>query len=197
MLIAAVSVWAATLSLAADMATRRRKATRYLTTSAVLAALGVIFLAFGAFVEVLDLTMAAVASLTVVFAVIELRGKYPLLVYLVTSVLALLLLPSKTPALVYLLFAGYYPILKVLLEGYLSRAASWLLKILAFNVAAVAIVLVSVKVLMLYTIEWQAWYILLLLPLNAVFAVYDVALTRLITAYMLRLRGRFRFLRED
>jgi len=179
------------------MATRRRKATRYLTTSAVLAALGVIFLAFGAFVEVLDLTMAAVASLTVVFAVIELKGKYPLLIYLVTSVLALLLLPSKTPALVYLLFAGYYPILKVLLEGYLSRAASWLLKILAFNVAAVVIVLVSVKVLMLYTVEWKAWYILLLLPLNAVFAVYDVALTRLITAYMLRLRGRFRFLRED
>jgi len=157
----------------------------------------VIFLAFGAFVEVLDLTMAAVASLTVVFAVIELKGKYPLLIYLVTSVLALLLLPSKTPALVYLLFAGYYPILKVLLEGYLSRAASWLLKILAFNVAAVVIVLVSVKVLMLYTVEWKAWYILLLLPLNAVFAVYDVALTRLITAYMLRLRGRFRFLRED
>ena len=156
-----------------------------------------IFLAFGAFVEVLDLTMAAVASLTVVFAVIELKGKYPLLIYLVTSVLALLLLPSKTPALVYLLFAGYYPILKVLLEGYLSRAASWLLKILAFNVAAVVIVLVSVKVLMLYTVEWKAWYILLLLPLNAVFAVYDVALTRLITAYMLRLRGRFRFLRED
>ncbi|MBE6603642.1 MAG: hypothetical protein E7636_04845 [Ruminococcaceae bacterium] len=197
MLIAAVSAWAAILSPAADMATRRRKATRYLTTSAVLAALGVIFLAFGAFVEVLDLTMAAVASLTVVFAVIELKGKYPLLIYLVTSVLALLLLPSKTPALVYLLFAGYYPILKVLLEGYLSRAASWLLKILAFNVAAVVIVLVSVKVLMLYTVEWKAWYILLLLPLNAVFAVYDVALTRLITAYMLRLRGRFRFLRED
>ncbi|MBR2464805.1 MAG: hypothetical protein IKM42_07455 [Clostridia bacterium] len=195
--IAAVSAWAATSFLAADMATRRRKATRYLTTSAVLAALGVIFLALGAFVEVLDLTMAAVASLTVVFAVIELKGKYPLLVYLVTSVLALLLLPSKTPALVYFLFAGYYPILKAVLEGHLSRAVSWLLKMLAFLAAAVAIVLVSVKVFALYAVEWQAWYILLLLPLGAVFAVYDVALSRLITAYMLRLRGRFRFLREE
>ena len=179
------------------MAKRRRKATRYLTASAVLAALGVIFLALGAFVEVLDLTMAAVASLTVVFAVIELKGKYPLLVYLVTSVLAILLLPSKTPALVYLLFAGYYPIVKALLEGYFSRALSWVLKMLIFNAAAVAIVLVSVKVFLLYSVEWQAWYIVLLLPLSAVFAVYDVALTRLITAYMVRLRGRFRFLRDE
>lgn len=179
------------------MATRRKKATRYLTISAVLAALGVIFLALGALVEVLDLTMAAIASLTVVFAVIELKGKYPLLIYFVTSVLALLLLPGKTPALMYLLFAGYYPILKALLEGYFSRALSWLLKILAFNVAAVAIVLVSVKVLVLYTVEWQTWYIVLLLPLSAVFAIYDVALSRLITAYMVRLRGRFRFLKDE
>ncbi|MBR2010829.1 MAG: hypothetical protein IKA06_03680 [Clostridia bacterium] len=179
------------------MATRRRKATRYLTLSAVLAALGVILLALGALVEVLDLTMAAIASFTVVFAVIELKGKYPLLVYLVTSVLALLLLPSKTPALVYLLFAGYYPILKALLEGYFSRALSWLLKILAFNVAAAVTVLVSVKVFVLYAVEWRAWYIVLLLPLTAVFVIYDVALSRLITAYMVRLRGRFRFLKDE
>ena len=179
------------------MANRRRKATRYLTASAVLAALGVVFLALGALVEVLDLTMAVIASLTVVFAVIELRGKYPILVYLVTAVLALLLLPSKTPALVYALFAGYYPILKAVFEGRFSRTVAWIFKILVFCTAAVLTVLVSVRLLMLYEVAFKTWYIALLLPLAGVFVLYDVALTRLITVYLVRLRGRFRFLGDE
>ena len=54
-----------------------RARTRRMATAAVLSALGVVFLGVGALLEVLDLTMAAVASVCVVFAVIELRGGYP------------------------------------------------------------------------------------------------------------------------
>ena len=43
--------------------------------------------------------MAAIASLLVVFGVIEIGGKYPMLIYTVTSVLAILLLPVKTASL--------------------------------------------------------------------------------------------------
>ena len=168
-----------------------------LTVAATLAALGVIFLTLGAFVEVLDLSMAAIASLTVVFAVIELKGKYPLLVYLVTSVLALLLLPSKTPALFYACFAGYYPILKAMFEGHFSRPVTWLLKLLSFCAATALIVFVGVKLLFPAGLVWQAWYIALLVPLGLVFVLYDVALTRLITFYMVRLRGRFGFLHGE
>ena len=175
---------------------RRRKATRKLTAAAVLAALGVVFLAFGAFIEVLDLSAAAIASLAVVFAVIELKGKYPVLIYLVTSLLAFLLLPSKTPALFYACFAGYYPILKALFEGHFSRPVSWLFKILSFCAAMALIVLVGVKLLFPVGFAWQAWHMVMLVPLTLVFLIYDVALTRLVTFYLMRLRSRFGFLRD-
>ncbi len=174
----------------------RRKETRRLTVAATLAALGVVLLALGSLVEVLDLSMAAIASLAVTFAVIELGGKYPFLVYLVTALLAILLLPIKTPALFYACFAGYYPILKALFEGHFSRPVSWLFKLLTFWVATVLTLVLGVKLLFPLGIAWQWWYAALSVPLSLVFWIYDLALTRLITFYLLRLRGRFGFLRE-
>ena len=179
------------------MRTQRKSSTRRLAASAVLSALGVVLLTVGAFVSVLDLSMAAIASLTVVFAVIELKGKYPYLVYFVTSVLSLLLLPSKAPALLFALFAGYYPILKAWLEGRFSRTVSWLFKILTFTVAFALIAFVSIKVFTLFELTWQWWYAAALAFVVAVFVLYDIALTRLITAYLLRWRRRFRFRFDD
>lgn len=161
--------------------------------SAVLSALGVVLLFLGSLIQVLDLSMAAIVSVFVVLAVIEIRGPYPFLIYAVTSVLALLLLPVKTPALIYALFAGYYPILKALLEGRLPAPLAWVLKILIFGVGAAAAVLVAAKVLMA-DLSWlfaHWWVFLLLVP---VFVLYDVALTRLISAYVNRWRTRFKFL---
>ena len=180
------------------MAGRRKKSTRYLTLSAIVAAMGVVLLALGSFIEVLDLSMAAVASLGVIFAVLELGGKYPYLIYAVTALLSLLLLPTKTPAVVYTLLLGYYPILKAKLEGFLPGAVAWVLKLLIFNGALALVVLLTTKLLMpgvpLFEEPYGYWFLVACTP---VFAVYDVALTRLITFYLRRLRHRLRFLHED
>ena len=98
------------------MRDRIRKRTKYLTVSAMLCALSVIILSLGSLIEVLDITTAVLASLLCIYAVIEMGGAYPWLIWPVTSILALLLLPQKTPALFYALFAGFYPILKEKLE---------------------------------------------------------------------------------
>ncbi len=171
-----------------------------LTAAAVLTALSVVVLAIGSLVEVLDLSMAAIASLAVVFAVIELRGKYPYLVFAATAVLAFLLLPGKTPALFYAVFAGYYPLLKVTFEKHFSRPVAWLLKLFSFLAAAAFAVFLAVK---LFTIEplpmlSQPWlYVAAGVVLALVFVIYDVALTRLITFYLWRLRQHFRFLHRE
>ena len=89
------------------MRERIQKRTKYLTVSAMLSALGVVLLGIGALVEVLDVTTAIAASFLIIYAVIELGGVYPWLIWLVTSSLALILLPQKTPALFYALFAGF------------------------------------------------------------------------------------------
>lgn len=168
-----------------------KKTTRRLAVSAVLAALGVVLLLLGSLVQVLDLSMAAIASLLVVFAVIEIGGKYPMLIYAVTSVLSLLLLPVKTAALIYFVFAGYYPILKAALEGRLTKPVAWTFKAVIFC-AAVAIGLLAAGKLFLMDLSWlfaNWWFLLCLLP---VFVLYDVALTRLISAYLNKWRARLR-----
>lgn len=170
---------------------REKKTTRRLAVSAVLAALGVVLLLLGSLVQVLDLSMAAIASLLVVFAVIEIGGKYPILIYLVTSVLSLLLLPVKTAALIYFVFAGYYPILKAVLEGCLAKPLAWCLKI-AICCAAVAAGLFAAGKLFFMDLSWifaNWWFLLCLLP---IFVLYDVALTRLISAYFRKWRARLR-----
>ena len=62
---------------------------------AVLSALGVVLLYLGSFIEVLDLSVALLASLAIVVLVIERGGAYPMMTYGVTALLSLLLLPNK------------------------------------------------------------------------------------------------------
>lgn len=175
------------------MRTRRKQSTRKLALSSVLAALGVLMLTLGSFVEVLDLSMAALASLMVVFAVIEIQGKYPYLVFAVTAVLSLLLLPNKTPALLYALFAGFYPIAKAGLESRVSPVPCWVLKVVIFNVCVAAAAFVAVKLLLPNAGLILAYWYWLPIVGTPIFVLYDVALTRLISTYLQRWRVRLRF----
>ncbi|MBQ9777306.1 MAG: hypothetical protein IJW22_00125 [Clostridia bacterium] len=174
---------------------RRKKSTRYLAASAMLCALGVILLALGSLVQVLDISMAVIASLFVILAVIELGGKYPYLIYAVTALLAMLLVPYKSAPLYYLCFMGYYPIIKAKIEGKLtSRVLEWVIKLAVFCAALAVAVLVAVKVLALFEIP-PLYYALLLLCIP-VFVLYDIALTRLVSAYYAKWRHLFRFLHK-
>ena len=78
----------------------------------MLSALGTVLLLVGAFVDVLDLSMCAVASLCVVFIYIEVGSPYTWLVWLTTSLLTFIFSPGKTVWMLYLLIFGVYPLLK-------------------------------------------------------------------------------------
>ena len=160
----------------------------------MLSALGVVLLLLGSFIEVVDISMAALASLLCIFAVVEYGGAAPWLVFAVTGVLSLVLLPNKTPAAMYVIFLGYYPIIKEKLER-LRAPISWLLKEVIFNVALV-VLLVVVKFLLLPSVSDPWWlYAAVIVLAEVVFVLYDIALTRLITFYLLKLRHRFRFMK--
>ncbi len=157
----------------------------------MLAALGVVLLYLGSLVEVLDATVAVLASLLCVFAVIEYGKAAPWLVFAVTAVLSVLLLPNKTPAIEYALFFGFYPILKEKYETK-KKPIAWLLKEITFNVALVA-VFFAFKLFMLGDINIPIpMYIVLAVVLEAVFILYDLALTKLISYYIYNLRKRFK-----
>lgn len=168
--------------------------TKKLTLCAMLAALGVILLYLGSLVEVLDISMAVIASLLCVIAVIEYGGGAPWMIYGVTAILSLLLLPNKTPAALYALFFGFYPILKEKFEKR-GRVISWVLKEITFNAALTAIGFAAVF-LLLGTDNSLVNPVVIGIAVvlcEAVFILYDIAMTRLITFYLVSLRGRFKF----
>ena len=167
---------------------------KYLTVSAMLCALGVVMLGLGSVIEVLDLTFAIFTSLLTVYAVIEIGGFYPWLVWIVTSLVALLLLPLKTPVLFYALLTGYYPILKQKIERKLARVPAWAVKM---GVLAIALVVIwgVMKLFLPDLLEspggWIATATMLVLAI-ASFVLYDFALTKLITLYLVRFQKRFK-----
>ena len=155
-------------------------------------ALGVILLYLGSIVEVVDISMAVIASLFCVLAVIEYGKGTPWMVFLVTAVLSLLLLPNKSPAVYYAFFFGFYPILKAYFER-LDKVRAWIFKEITFNVC-LAVMIVLIKLLFMPSVSIPfMMYVIAVLLCEGVFVLYDIALTRLITFYMFRLRHRFKF----
>ena len=164
-----------------------------LAVCAMLSALGVVLLALGAFSGVMEISMAAIASLLCIVAVIEYGGSAPWMVYGVTSILSLILMP-QLPSLLYTLFFGFYPILKEKFEKK-PKVISWVLKEITFNiclalmgVAAIYLVVGPDNALIdpLYIGAFAALA-------ELVFVLYDIALTRLISMYIVSLRKRFKF----
>ena len=171
--------------------------TRQLALSGILAGLGVVLLLLGALLQVLDLSAAAIVSLLVVVAVIELSPIYPILIYAVTGLLGVLLLPDKLTAVVYLLITGYYPIAKLYLER-LPQILAWVAKLAVFWLSLSATLGIGVWLLSLdlsFTgtklAGWGTWILVALYLLGtAVFILFDILLSRFASVYTLRLRRR-------
>lgn len=175
---------------------RQRNRTGAITVSAMLAAVGVIVLGLGALIQTLDLTVAALASILCIWAVIELGGAYPWMIWAVTTLLSVLLLPEKTPGLLYL-FIGSYPMLKNRIER-LPRVLEWILKLLCFH-AMLALCWLVLRLFVPDEVALQQGWLLIgtyVLALVA-FLLYDLALTKLITFYLLRLQKRLGFRHND
>jgi len=162
------------------------KNNRKLALASVLSALSIIFLLVGSIVSVLDLTFSVITSVIIVFAVIELRGSYPWLIYFVTSMLSLLLLPDKFAAVVYLLFAGVYPILKEQFER-LHYVISWILKLSTFN-TGLLLIIVAVNYILAIPDSGIGFTVIVFLLGNITFLLYDIVLSRLILLYLVKLR---------
>ncbi|MBR3879084.1 MAG: hypothetical protein IKJ24_03065 [Clostridia bacterium] len=182
--------------------------TKKLTLGAILASMGVVLLTVGGLVEVLDLSMAALASFFCIFAVIEMGKGYPLMIYAVTGILAVLIMPQSLSGWIYLLFFGYYPIVKAKLER-LPTTLAWVLKLAVFNAAVTVYAAICYFLffgeLELLLLEFSTLFggmniggvlvAIIYAILNVIFVVYDIAITRIITLYLIKLRHRFRFLK--
>ncbi len=156
-------------------------------------ALGTTILYLGSFIEALDISMAVLASVLCVIMVIEYGKGAPWSVFFVTSLLSLLLLPNKFPALLYTLFFGYYPIIKEKIEKIPSRIVGWIIKLCIFAAATGLLFLLTT----IFTVDvdipggtiMKAVFIVLI---ALTLILYDLAMTRIISFYIIRLRQRFK-----
>lgn len=151
---------------------------------ALLAALSYILLCVGTFIEALDLTAVMVASLPILFCMIEMDNRYALMTYLTTSAISLLLLPgTRFPAMVYILFGGIYPILKPLFDK-IKRPLSYLPKLLF---AAVDFTVIFLLTAWLFPQNEEAGKVMLVvfaILCLFIFVLYDILLERITLIYL-------------
>lgn len=168
----------------------------------MITALSVVILVPSA-VQVFVYTLPAMAGMLTMFAVVEIDKKWAMGSYVATALIGLLFVANKEAVVYYVAFFGYYPVVKALLESRMPRAVEYILKFLVFNVSIILSGVVLVKVFgmpynELMGIDGEsAFFTKYALPImlgmgNLVFILYDVALTRLLTAYVLVWQKRFR-----
>ena len=169
---------------------KNTRKTRVMALSSLFVALGVVILYLGCFLEVVDLTVAAVAALLVLLAVIEISQGTAAMIWIATSILAFLLLPNKFIAVEYACLMGVYPLVKAFAER-LPVVISWVIKLLFVNLA-LAVMVVLGHFVFAYPIE-SAWLMAATFLLATVTGVvFDIALTKLLTLYLMRLRSMLR-----
>lgn len=178
------------------MKNKINRQTQRLTLCAVCVALGVVILALGSLIDVLDLSAAAIAGLISIMVVVEIGGVWPWLTYTATGLLGILLLPCKLPGAIYLMFCGWYPIIKPRLDGMKYRPVSWLIKLAAAN-AATALVVLATKYVLALSHEVMELSVVLFAMVNVAFVLYDIVVTRLARLYTLRLRHRLGLDKRD
>ena len=138
--------------------------------------------------------LPAIAGVILVIPVIEYNRRVALVAYAAVSILSFLIAPDREAALLFVAFFGYYPIVKSLLERIPSRVIEWVLKIVIFNASVIAAYMVIIHLFQMTDLlkefnEFGAWGApVLLLAGNAVFILYDIAATQVISFYLSKWR---------
>ena len=166
--------------------TAKNTAARKTAFCGVFAALSLVLLYVGG-MTVLDLTILAFCSLVTVVVIIEAGDRSGWLYAAVTSALALILLPSKLYAVQYILFSSVYPILKPRIEKIPSKAVAFIVKLALLDVMLLGCILLGQFVLGVGD-EFFTLSVLTMILGTLFFAVYDIALTRCIIFYLVKLR---------
>lgn len=167
--------------------------------SAMLCALGVAVMAIGVIAPVLDMTVAAICSLIVVLAFVEIGTPYVQLVWLCTSLLGYIMFPGSSVWLTYFLVFGIFPILKAYIER-LPRYVWLLLKLIFANAAFAVLFLLWELVFGIGLLDGESLFgisgvpllCLVILIMNVAFVAYDMLITVMLRIYLFKYRERFK-----
>ena len=154
----------------------------------IISAVSVVLMFLTGVVPTLTYAIPAIAGGLLIVIAIEIGPKFAYTVFFAVSTLSLLVVADKEAAVMYAVFFGYYPVLKGFIEKKTSGIFTWLVKYLIFNVAVILAYLAISKIFMI-SYEDIAFLGKLAIPVllmicNIVFAIYDIALTRILSTYI-------------
>ena len=136
----------------------------------------------------------AFAGMLLVLLVYNLGFPYAVAVYIITAVLSFLLVADKEAALLFAIFLGYYPIVKGLIERFKSKVWQYVFKLLIFNASMIGSFYIGISLLSVPKESFNIFGVylpwLFLVIGNAVFIIYDLCITRLVTIYLIKWHNR-------
>ncbi len=167
--------------------------TKKVTLSAMMVALGTAIMILGAIIEVLDLSVCAVASLLVVFIYLEIGSYYPWLVWICTTLATALIYPGSIIWAEYFLVFGIYPLIK----AYIEKMPRWswiIIKILYINAVIWGIFCVSELLLGIpfFGEDSKILIAVTYILINIAFLAYDYFIVVMVRFYEFKLRHRFK-----
>lgn len=162
----------------------------------VISALSLVLMFLTGVIPVMSYALPAIAGAVLIAIVIELNIKWALLSYVAVGLLAIFISPDKESALLFIAFLGYYPIIKAYIEKIRTRILEWIAKLTIFNLAVFVSYQLLKYVLNMSEIleqisEYSSYGIpILILVANAVFVIYDIAMTGVISTYYNTIRPK-------
>ena len=155
----------------------------------IMAALSLLFMFFSSVFPSMTYAAPAISGALLILTVIEISPWFSLLIYAVVAFLSIFFVADKESAVMYILFFGYYPIVKGWIEGKLGKVYSWIAKYIIFNITVITAYFICSKFLGIEYDEighFGKYSVLILLLMgNIIFACYDIALTRIISNYVI------------
>ena len=173
---------------------RQDNRSRRIALCAMISALALIFL-FASYLPYLLIAAPAFAGFLFAILTIEINRKWAVGAFCATALMTLLFC-EKESAILFVFFFGYYPILKGKLEQLPSRILEYFLKFTLFNFSIVSGYLVLIFLFSIPAASFGFTGIgmlaILLICANIVMLVYDVALSRMISVYWVKLHPKLK-----
>lgn len=156
----------------------------------VIASLSIVLMLLTGIIPVLTYAVPVICGALLMILVIEVSPRLAISVYAAIAILSVLIVADKEAAVMYAAFFGYYPILKGFLEKHLKKILCWIMKYIVFNITMIISYFLVSRIFGITFSDLDTLgefaMPLFLIAGNVIFALYDVALTRLITAYLFR-----------
>lgn len=170
------------------------KNTKNIALCGIVSALATVVM-MAAYFPYLTYAIPAISGCLLIVLVIECGAKWALVGYAVSGLLVLLAAEPEAK-LLFIGFFGYYPIIKEKIEKLQKRWIEYILKVLIFNVAIVAIYFVVINVMGMPIEDMGGTFkygtLIMLLAGNVSFIVYDIAVSRMIGLYFNRFHQRIK-----